>query len=324
MKEIFVLAEHRMGELRDVTLEMLSKARGLAGALGAQLVAGLLGHNMADFSETLKSWAHQVVVVDDPKLENFNADAYQKVLGAIIKERGPGLTMIGHTSFGVDLAPPLATELGFPLTTDCVDIQLKDGAPLAIRQVYGGKLNARVAFVSTPCMVTLRQGAFPVQEADLKGHIVAVDSPLTEQIAYRKFLQYVEAVVGDVDITQADILVSVGRGIREEKNMPLVEELARSLGGVLSCSRPITDSGWLPPDRQVGQSGRTVKPKLYVAVGISGAFQHLAGMSGSDMVVAINKDPNAPIFSVAHYGIVGDLFQVVPVLTEKIAEMRGN
>jgi electron transfer flavoprotein alpha subunit len=173
-------------------------------------------------------------------------------------------------------------------------------------------------------MVTLRQGAFPVEESDLQGHVVAVDSPLTEEITYRKFLQYVEAVVGDVDITQADIIVSVGRGIREEKNMPIVEGLAEAMGGVLACSRPVTDSGWLSSDRQVGQSGRTVKPKVYVAVGISGAFQHIAGMGGAETIVAINKDPNAPIFSVAHYGIVGDLFQVVPALTEKIAEARGN
>ena len=324
MQEIFVLAEHRMGELRDVTMEMLTKGRKLAGALDAQLVVGLLGHDLADFSETLKKWAHQVVVVEDPKLENFNASAYQRVLSAILKERQPGLTMIGHTSFGVDLAPPLATELEFPLTTDCVDIQLRDDAAVAIRQVYGGKLHAEVSFVGAPCMVTLRQGAFPAEEADLQGQIVAVDSPLTEEITYRKFLKYVEAVVGDVDITQADILISVGRGIREQKNMPLVEELAKALGGVLSCSRPITDSGWLPPDRQVGQSGRTVKPKVYVAIGISGAFQHLAGMSGSETIVAINKDANAPIFSVAHYGIIGDLFQVVPALTAEIAEMKGN
>jgi electron transfer flavoprotein alpha subunit len=303
---------------------MLSKGRELAGVLDAQLVAGLLGHEVAKFAETLKKWAHQVVVVEDSKLKNFNADAYQRVLSAIIEERQPGLTLMGHTSFGVDLVPPLATELGFPLTTDCVDIQLRDGVPWAIRQVYGGKLNAEVSFVSTPCMVTLRQGVFPIEEADLQGQIVTLDSPLKEEITYRRFIQYIEAVVGDVDITQADILVSVGRGIREEKNMPLVEELAKALGGVLSCSRPITDSGWLPPDRQVGQSGRTVKPKLYVAVGISGAFQHVAGMSGAETVVAINKDPNAPIFSVAHYGIVGDLFQLVPALTEKIAEMRGN
>jgi len=324
MKEILVLAEHRGGELRDITLEMLSKGRELAQTLDAQLVAGLLGHNVAGFSDTLKKWAHQVLVVEDQRLENFNADAYQIVLSTIIKERTPILTMIGHTAFGVDLAPSLATELDLPLATDCLDLQFKDGVPLAIRQIYGGKLGAEVSFVGPQCMVTVRQGAFPVDQGNLQGQVAVMDSPLTEEITYRKFLEYIEAVVGDVDITQSDVIVAVGRGIREEKNMPLVEELAKSLGGVLACSRPITDSGWLSANRQVGQSGRTVKPKLYVAVGISGAFQHVAGMGGSETVVAINKDPNAPIFSVAHYGIVGDLFQVVPALTEKIAELKGN
>jgi electron transfer flavoprotein alpha subunit len=324
MKEIFVLAEHRRGELRDVTLEMLSKARTLAQSRNARLVVGLLGHAMDRFAGTLKGWADQVLVVDDKKLENFNADAYQKVLGAILGERLPDLIFIGHTAFGIDLAPSLATELGLPLATDCVDLILKDDAPLAIRQVYGGKLNAEVSFVATPCMVTLRQGTFSVGKGDLQGDVTVIESPLTEEIGYRRFLEYVEAAVGDVDITQADIIISVGRGIREQKNMPVIEDLAKAMGGVLACSRPITDSGWLPPERQVGQSGRTVKPKLYLAVGISGAFQHIAGMGGTETIVAINKDANAPIFSIAHFGIVGDLFQVVPALTKQIMEMKGN
>jgi electron transfer flavoprotein alpha subunit len=324
MKEIFVLAEHRRGELRDVTLEMLSKARTLARSRNARLVVGLLGHAADRFAGTLKGWADQVLVVDDKKLENFNADAYQKVLGAILGERLPDLVFIGHTAFGIDLAPSLATELGLPLVTDCVDLILKDDTPLAIRQVYGGKLNAEVSFATAPCMVTLRQGTFSVGKGDLQGDVTAIESPLTEEIGYRRFLEYVEAAVGDVDITQADIIISVGRGIREQKNMPVVEDLAKAMGGVLACSRPITDSGWLPPERQVGQSGRTVKPKLYLAVGISGAFQHIAGMGGTETIVAINKDANAPIFSIAHFGIVGDLFQVVPALTKQIMEMKGN
>jgi electron transfer flavoprotein alpha subunit len=324
MKELFILAEHRMGELRDVTLEMLSKGRQLAENTGAQLVCGLLGHQVESFCEQLKQWAHQVLLVEDEKLTNFNADTYQRVLAALLKERAPDLTLIGHTSFGMDLAPALAVELDLPLATDCLDILQREDQLLAIRQVYGGKLNAEMSFARTPCMVTMRQGAVAVGTGDLNGQVTEVDSPLAEEIAYRKFLEYVEAAVGEVDITQADVLVSVGRGIREEKNMPLVKDLAQALGGVLSCSRPVTDSGWLPPDRQVGQSGRTVKPKLYVAVGISGAFQHLAGMTGSETIVAVNKDPNAPIFSVADYGIVGDLFQVVPALTERLKEAKGG
>ena len=319
-----MLAEHRMGELRDVTLEMLTKGRQLAEETGAQLAAGILGHGVGPFSEDLKKWAHQVVMVEDEKLEYFNADAYQQVLASLLGERAPDVILIGHTSYGMDLAPSLAVELDLPLATDCIDIHMADGKPVAVRQVYNGKLNARMSFAGTPCIITLRQGAIAAGTGDLDGQITTADSPLTGEIAYRKFLEYVEAAVGDIDITQADVLVSVGRGIREEKNMPLVEDLAKALGGALSCSRPVTDSGWLSADRQVGQSGRTVKPKLYVAVGISGAFQHLAGMSGAETIVAVNKDPNAPIFSVADFGIVGDLFQVVPALTEKIRESRGG
>jgi electron transfer flavoprotein alpha subunit len=152
----------------------------------------------------------------------------------------------------------------------------------------------------------------------LNGEIVPVDSPLTEEIKYRRFLEYVEAAVGEVDITKADIVVAVGRGIKEKDNLPLVEKLAQALGGVLAGSRPVIDAGWLPHERQVGQSGKTVKPKLYLAVGISGASQHVAGMRGSSIIVAINKDPNAPIFKVAHYGIVDDLFKVVPALTAQL------
>jgi electron transfer flavoprotein alpha subunit len=165
----------------------------------------------------------------------------------------------------------------------------------------------------------VRQAAFPFEEsAPLGGEVVAVDSPLTEEIKYRRFLEYVEAAVGEVDITQADVVVAVGRGIKEADNLALVEKLAKALGGVLAGSRPVVDAGWLPPERQVGQSGKTVKPKLYLAVGISGASQHVAGMKASSTIVAINKDPDAPIFKVAHYGIVDDLFKVVPALTQQL------
>ena len=172
-------------------------------------------------------------------------------------------------------------------------------------------------------MVSIRSGAFPVVEKDpLLGEIVSVPSPLTAEGLAKRFIQFVEAAVGEVDITQADILVSVGRGIKEADNLPMVKELADILGGTLSCSRPIVDKKWLPTDRQVGTSGKTVKPKVYVAIGISGAFQHVAGMKGAGTVIAINKDPKAPIFSVAHYGIVGDLFKIVPILKDKVKTLR--
>jgi len=198
---------------------------------------------------------------------------------------------------------------------------LEDGRLLAVREMYGGKLQARVSFKGgEQYLATVRQAAFPLQELEpLGGQIVAVDSPLAEEARRKRFIEYVEAAVGEVDITQSDIIVAVGRGIKEQENLEIVEKLAEAVGGVLAGSRPVIDAGWLPPDRQVGQSGKTVKPKLYIAVGISGASQHLAGMKASDTIVAINKDPGAPIFNVATYGIVDDLFKVVPALTEQLS-----
>lgn len=325
MKEIFVLAEHRRGELRDVTFEMLTKGRGLAEELGADLAAVLLGHNVSGFADQLTKYANRVLLVEDEKLENFNSEAYQRALSSLVKERGPVLTMIGHTGFGMDLAPSLAAELGLPLSTDCVGLEVEDGSLVLVRQIYGGKVNARVTFPGADqYMVTVRGAAFPAEEGTFTGEVVAIDSPLTEEIRYRRFLEYVETAVGEVDITQADVVVAVGRGVKDEKNMPLLQELADSLGGVLACSRPVVDAGWLSKDRQVGNSGKTVKPRLYIAIGISGAFQHVTGMQGSETIVAINKDPKAPIFNVADYGIVDDLFKVVPVLKGKISELKAS
>jgi len=172
-------------------------------------------------------------------------------------------------------------------------------------------------------IVTVRQAAFPAEETALNGEIVEMPSPLSEEIAEKRFIEYVLPPPGGVDITAAEVLVGIGRGIKDESNIPLVEELAKALGGVLACSRPIVDKGWLPNDRQVGTSGKTVKPKLYIALGISGAFQHVLGMKNSDLIIAVNKDPKAPIFNVADYGIVEDLFKVVPQLKDKILELKG-
>ncbi len=323
MGEIFVLAEHRRGELRDITFEMLGKGRELAAAQDAPLAAVLLGHDVDDFATELTQHANRVLVVSDERLEHFNADAYQQVLAHLITQRKPRLVLMGHSAYGMDLAPSLATQLDLPLVTDCVGLEFEDGPsaqPFAVREMYGGKVSARVAFRQADvAMATVRQAAFPFEEgAPLGGEVVAVDSPLTEDVAYRRFIEYVEAAVGDVDITQADVVVAVGRGIKEAENMALAERLAESLGGVIAGSRPVVDAGWLPPDRQVGQSGKTVKPKLYLALGISGASQHVVGMKAASTIVAVNKDPDAPIFKVAHYGIVEDLFKVVPALTEQL------
>ncbi|MGC9345227.1 MAG: electron transfer flavoprotein subunit alpha/FixB family protein, partial [Candidatus Bathyarchaeales archaeon] len=193
------------------------------------------------------------------------------------------------------------------------------------RQMYGGKVNVKAKVrKSESYMVTVRQAAFAAQKPAMNGEIIETPSPLSEEITEKRFIEYVLPPPGGVDITAADVLVGVGRGIKDESNMPMVEELAKAFGGVLACSRPIVDKGWLPSDRQVGTSGKTVKPKLYIALGISGAFQHVLGMKNSDLIIAVNKDPNAPIFSFADYGIVDDLFKIVPALKSRIYELKGQ
>ncbi|NIO05373.1 MAG: electron transfer flavoprotein subunit alpha/FixB family protein [Proteobacteria bacterium] len=321
MEDIFVLAEHRQGELRDVTFEMLMKGKALSEGTGKNLVAVLLGHNVGPMADQLKGRTHKVIHIEDAKLENYNSEAYQKVLGNLVQQEKPLLLLIGHTAFGMDLAPSLATQIDSPIATDCIDVMVEPSQIKAMRQVYGGKLNVEIRLKpADQYIVTIRPASFSVEDYTLAGEIVTVASPLTEEIASKKFLEYVEAAAGEVDITQADILVSVGRGIKEQDNIPIVQELADSMGAALSCSRPVVDKKWLPKERQVGTSGKTVKPKLYIAIGISGAFQHVAGMKAAGTIIAINKDPKAPIFNSAHYGIVGDLFKIVPVLKEKAKE----
>ena len=324
MKEIIVLAEHRRGELRDVTWEMLSKGRQMAESVGAEIGVALLGKGVNHLAEALKPKANRVFLIEDERLEFYNSETYEKVLIQLITERKPFLTLIGHTAMGMDFAPSLAAHLKMPLATDCMGIDWKGEAFFLTRQLYGGKINAEVSFLKKePYMITVRAGAFPVLEKDpLPGEIVSLPSPLTDEGLARRFLQYMEAAAAEVDITQADILVSVGRGIKEPENIPIVKELADILGGALSCSRPVVDKKWLPKGCQVGTSGKTVKPKVYIAIGISGAFQHIAGMKGAGTVIAINKDPKAPIFNVAQYGIVADLFKIVPVLKDKFKAMR--
>ena len=324
MKEIIVLAEHRKGELRDVTWEMLSKGRQLAESAGADLGVALFGKGVNHLAEALKPKANKIFLIEDERLEFYNSETYEKVLTQLMTERKPFLTLIGHTATGMDFAPSLAAHLKMPLATDCIGIDLQGETFSLTRQVYGGKINAAVSFVKKgPYMVTVRSGAFSVLEKPpLAGEIVTLPSPLTDEGLARRFLQYVEAAAGEVDITQADILVAVGRGIKEAANIPMVKELADAIGGALACSRPVVDKKWLPKGCQVGTSGKTVKPKVYIAIGISGTFQHIAGMKGAGTVIAINKDPKAPIFSVAQYGIVADLFKIVPVLKDKIKGLR--
>ena len=323
MSEIFVLIEHRQGTIRDISYELMTCGRTLANKLNSKLTAILLGYNTEIFVESLCSQAHRIIVIDNELFKEFNSESYQIVLSEIIKKENPLITIIGHTAFGMDLCPTLATQLNIPFTTDCLDMEIVDRNLITTRQMYDGKLNARVKFrENASYMLSLRAGCFPAEGCNLNAEVINIESSITNEPDYRKFVEYIEAAVGDVDITKADIVIGVGRGIKDKENLAIVEDFANTIGGVVACSRPIVDAEWLPKDRQVGSSGKTIKPKLYIAMGISGAFQHVMGMKGSETIIAINKDSNAPIFNEADYGIVEDLFKVLPVLKEKILEMK--
>ncbi len=323
MGKILILVEHRQGVIRDITFELLTLGRKIAAGKDSQCTAVILASNADNLVNQLKSQANRIIVMDNPVFADFNAEVYQTALVDIIKRENPFLVLIGHTAMGMDLGPSLATQLNIPFTTDCVDIQVIDGKLKVVRSVYDGKLNARLSLRENQLyLITCRSGSIPAETGNLAAEIMKLETPITAQPDYRKFVEYIESAVGEVDITKADIIVSVGRGIKDKANLPIIEDFAKEVGGVIGCTRPVVDAGWLPKDRQVGSSGKTVKPKLYIALGVSGAFQHIAGMKNSDTIIAVNKDPNAPIFNEADYGVVEDLFKVVPVLKSKILELK--
>jgi electron transfer flavoprotein alpha subunit len=318
MGEIFVLAEHRQGRLREISFQMLGKAAELCNESSHQLTAIIIGGKGISLSDELINHAHKIIVVADDRLAHYNADLYKKVLFDLIEKHTPFLTIIGHTPWGMDLAPSLSVRTGFPLASDCVDILIEDGDPKAVRQIYNGKIYSRISFKSSKgYLVTMRPGSFSADRTgDYKGEVIRTDDDFDLPESRVEFIEYRDSGTGDIDISQADLLISIGRGIGEEENIIKLKELADIMGGVISCSRPIVDKNWLPKYHQVGTSGKSVKPKVYLAFGISGAFQHVAGISGAGLVIAVNKDKKAPIFRTAQYGVADDLFKIVDALKE--------
>jgi electron transfer flavoprotein alpha subunit len=316
--DIFVLVEHHEGAVHDTTHELLGKARELAGASGGRAVGCLLGSGARGLADGLA--ADAVLCIDHPALAEFVPEAYVAALAALVSERSPRLVLIANTTVGMDVAGALSARTALPLVAYCTDVALEDGGVVATSAVYGGKLNAELA-VAGVAIASVLAGSF----APATG-----GSPAVEEVAVAgldglrtEFLRRVAPEAGDVDVTAEQILVSVGRGIGGADNIELAQELADALGGVVSASRPVTDAGWLPKPRQVGKSGNKVKPKLYLACGISGAPEHLEGMRDAELIVAINTDENAPIFDVAHYGSTEDLFDVLPALTEQVQGVRA-
>jgi len=319
MSTILVIAEHRGGELREVSLEVLGAAVGVGAAAGLEVVTALLADDPEVLAGQLMGRAPSLRLIAHPELASYEAERYLAVLSDLVSSIGPRLVMMGHTSQGMDLGPALAGRLGLPVMTDCDDLSIDGDEVKVTRRCYGGKIVETLALEpATTTVLTIQAGAFD-QPAAGSATTAKSETALTDLSPRhrRRFIEYIKAAVEDVDIAAADILVSVGRGIGNQENIELAQALADAIGATVSCSRPVADAGWLPQSRQVGTSGKTVRPKLYIALGISGAFQHLAGMKGSDTILAVNKDPRAPIFQVANYGIVDDVLKVLPALTEQ-------
>lgn len=316
MTAIITFAEQRDGKLRRPSLEAVSEARRLAGSVSASVEVVLLGSGVSGLAEELFSYgADTVHVFDQGDLASYATEVFARALGQVIGDTKPTVVLIPFTAMGKDLAPRVAAKVGAGLASDCVALAVKSGRLEARRPVYAGKAYATVSFEGDPQVVTLRPNVFALgtPEAGRKGAIVT----RTVDAQSRARVVSVEATAsGKVELTEAQVVVSGGRGLKGPEHFHLIEELAQAMGGAVGASRAVVDAGWIDHHYQVGQTGRTVSPTLYIACGISGAIQHLAGMSSSKVIVAINKDPDAPIFKVADYGILGDVFEVLPQLTE--------
>lgn len=324
---VWVFAEQREGQLQKVSLELLGEGRKIADKLGVKLTALLLGHNIENLAETLaKHGADEVLVADDKKLEHYTTEAYTKVICDLASERKPGILFIGATFIGRDLGPRVAARLETGLTADCtsLDVEVADGALLATRPAFGGNLMATIACPDhRPQMATVRPGVFDRVETDGSNcKIEKVEINLKDSDIRTKVLETVKSVKDIVDISEAKTIVAGGRGMGSKENFALIEELAKALGGAVAGSRAAVEKGWIDNAYQVGQTGKTVKPSIYIACGISGAIQHVAGMQDSDMIIAINKDESAPIMQIADYAIVGDVKKVLPELINQFKEMK--
>jgi len=316
MPGIVTFAEHRDGKLRRPSLEAVSEARRLSASLEGPVTAVLVGPGVEGLAAELASYgADKVHVFDDPALGAYATEPYARALAQVVAEAKPKAVLVPYTAMGKDLAPRAAARLGAGLVSDCVSFAVKDGRLEARRPMYAGKAYATVRWEGDPQMATLRPNVFPLEKADASRK-AEVTKGQVDTSARAKVTAVHAAAAGKVELSEAQIIVSGGRGLKGPENFHLIQGLADALGAAVGASRAVVDAGWVDHQLQVGQTGKTVSPTLYVACGISGAIQHLAGMSTSKVIVAINKDPDAPIFKVASYGLVGDVFEILPKLTE--------
>ncbi len=317
--EIWVLAEFVGDQVAQASSEALGAAKRSAEAGGRRVVAVVLGRDGGDPALRSLGAADTVLTVQDPGLKDFSPALHVRVLEALLSDRKPRLVLMGNTAAGLELGPDLSARLGSPLIAYCRNLEFSGDTVVGTTQLYGGKLLLEVETAAAQVLAMVAAGSFPAVTEERDVLVEAIASPVSLADPETVFLGLEVAETADVDITQADVLISVGRGIGDAGNISLAEELAEALGGVVSASRPVVDQGWLTKSRQVGKSGKTVKPKLYLAAGISGAPEHLEGMRDADLIVAINTDAAAPIFEVADYGVVGDCTEILPALTEAVS-----
>lgn len=333
-KGVYVFAQQVDNELSGIAFELIGKGKDLANDLNTDVTAVLIGSGIKGLADELGAYgADKVIVVDDPALKDYKTEPYTHALASVINEYKPEIVLVGATAIGRDLAPCVSARVETGLTADCTVLEIgefkgKENQLLMTRPAFGGNTIATIACPDNrPQMATVRPGV--MQKLDrkegAKANVIEFNPGFTPDHKYVEILDVVKAVSDVVDIMDAKILVSGGRGVGNPENFKILEDLASVLGGTVSCSRAVVDAGWKVKDLQVGQTGKTVRPQVYFAIGISGAIQHLAGMEESDLIIAINKDETAPIFDVADYGIVGDYNKIVPALTEQLkAEAAGK
>jgi electron transfer flavoprotein alpha subunit len=317
-QDIFVVIEHLQGKVLDISFVMLAAARQLAKSTSGGVTAVLLGHNAQGLAGNLA--ADKVLYMDQLALAEFIPDAYQKALVSLIQDQSPRAVLFGHSSIGMDIASGLSARLNLPVVSSC-RIFSEDGKYIC--QICGGKIMAEGMLPGSTVLVTMVPGGYKVEQGQSTQAPIVTTVPAPEFEGLRVTLkQYIEPDTSDVDITKEKMLVSIGRGIQNKDNIEIANELASALGCAVSSSRPVVDQGWMPTTRLVGKSGKQVKPKIYLALGISGAPEHVEGMGDSEVIIAVNTDPNAPIFNIAKYGTTTDMFDLVPVLTEKVKQAK--
>lgn len=323
-KGVWIVAEQRDGAFRKISFELASTARKLADELGEEVGAVLLGSGVEGIAGELgKYGVDKVFVADDAALEPYTTDAHAAAVAKIVKENDPSILLFGASAQGKDLSARVAGKLATGLATDCTDVKIDGGKLVAVRPMYAGKCYGEVVFSAFPQMASLRPNVFPAVENAKAGAVTKFDAGLDASQLKTKVVEVQKDASGKIDLTEAMVIVSGGRGMGGAEGYACLEELANVLGATVGASRAAVDSGWRPQADQVGQTGKVVSPNLYVACGISGAIQHLAGMSSSKFIVAVNKDEEAPIFAKADYGIVDDLFKVIPELAKECKKLVG-